>query len=307
MKISLAKFMPDTSYRIFASPYVAGVGVRQGVTTAYSLWKNHSLRSTIDLLAEDVTDFSTCEAIMKIYLETIRYLKDNSYCSISVKLSSLGSFLDRKYCEQNLRVLLEESSKHNIPLTIDMEDIRLTDYTLDTYHTLRPQYSNLRVVLQSRLFRTNDDISRLLKSKDQHTIRMCIGIYNESEDIAYTIKRDMKIALIEQSLRLLKAGHKIGLATHDTSVILCAKELFEKHDIPNDRIEFQMLLGVPRRNIQRYLIDEGYRVKLYVPFASDWDTANAYLRRRLQNNPNLVFYVLKNLSTDPFSIFQGKI
>jgi proline dehydrogenase len=148
-------------------------------------------------------------------------------------------------------------------------------------------------VLQSRLFRTDDDIISL---KDLNArIRICIGIYNEPKEIAMQSKPAMKKKMLKQVELLFKEGHYPEIATHDEAVINEAINIAEKLNIKKDQYEVQMLMGVPKQAYQDELIKDGILVRLYVPFAEKWKYATAYCKRRLAANPAMAAYILKNI------------
>lgn len=304
MKGFLIKLMPSFMVRIFAGPYVGGDSVEKGIAKSRQLWEDYGLSSTIDLLGEDSQSREECDYVVNTYLELIKKLERNEFASISIKPNSLGIHESKEYCLENVVKILDEASKFDIIVTLDMEDHTLTDVTLEMYKELLPRYPTFRSVLQSRLYRTPEDVQGLLGLNGG--IRTCIGIYNEPKEVAMSKKPKMKEVLLKISDTLLADGYVIGFATHDKKVIRRSLELFEEKGYPKERIEYQMLLGVPMSKLQQKLLDDGYVVKLYVPFATNWKYANAYLKRRLNNNPFMVFFVIKNMISSFFGIFRRK-
>jgi len=174
-----------------------------------------------------------------------------------------------------------------------MEDHSFTDMTLNIFRALKKDHPILGTVLQSRLFRTNDDIISLKGLNAR--IRICIGIYNEPKEIALQSKSEMKRKLLQQVELLFKEGHYPEIATHDEAVINEAIDIAEKLNIKKDQYEVQMLKGVPKRAFQDELIQNGILVRLYVPFAQKWKYATAYCKRRLAANPAMAAYIFKNI------------
>ena len=307
MKGFLIKIMPGFFVRLVAAPYVAGKGMDKGISKAQELWTKKRIKSTIDLLGEAVYSREEVEEIRDVYLELLDKLGAlgaGEYAGISIKPTSLGVHESEEYCISNIEMILERAAKYNIVVTLDMEDHEFTDVTLSMYKKLQPKYPMFRTVLQSRLFRTEEDVQGLLGMNGG--IRACIGIYKEPPEIAHTDKREMKEKLLEIADTLLADGFLVGFATHDKEYIQKAKELFESKGYPKEKIEFQQLLGVPMEGMQEWLVEEGYAVRLYVPFAIEWKYGIAYLKRRLNNNPKMAYYVIKNMFRSVFGIFLPK-
>ncbi len=287
MKAFFVNFLPSFLVKFFARAYVAGVGIDCGIKKARDIWQDHKIASTIDMLGEEVTNQEEVDKIVQIYVSLIEKLKEETFPKhISLKPTSLGLDIDRNLCLSNFELILKSASKQNITVTLDMEDSQYTDATLELYKTLKPKYE-FGTVLQSRLFRTKDDIIGL--SGLNARVRMCIGVYNEDKSIAHTKKSVMKEKIVEYTSLLLDNGHKVDIATHDHKCIIRSLEEVEKRGLGNDSAEFQFLLGVPRDRIQRELIERGYTVRLYVPFTIEWRCAIAYLRRRLIENPSMIY------------------
>lgn len=298
--------MPSFLVRLFAKPYVAGDSLEKGIETIRRLWTEKGIASTIDLLGEELKTKEEVEEILTIYLDVVNAIKNEdfaAFATVSIKPTSLGIDISKEYCIENIRRILTVALEANIGVTLDMESSNYTDATLEAYHKLKPDFPNFGTVLQTRLFRTENDILKLngLDAK----IRLCIGIYLEDKSIAYTKKRDMKTKIVEYTKLLLDHGHYVEVATHDEKTINKCLEIIENHG-GNQKAEFQMLLGVPREKIQRELIEKGYTMRCYVPFATEWKYATNYLKRRLNENPHLAIYTLRNLVSRIFQPFRRK-
>jgi proline dehydrogenase len=286
VKAFLVNLFPSFLVKFFARAYVAGVGIDCGIKKARDLWQDHKIASTIDMLGEEVTNKEEVDKIVQIYVSLIEKLKEETFPKhISLKPTSLGLDIDPNLCLSNLELILQAALEQKITVTLDMEDSHYTNATLDLYKTLKPKYE-FGTVLQSRLFRTRDDIISL--SGLNARVRMCIGVYNEDKSIAHTKKSEMKEKIVEYACLLLDNGHKVDIATHDHKCIIRSLEEVEKRG-GKEVAEFQFLLGVPRERIQRELIKRGYIVRLYVPFTIEWRCAIAYLRRRLIENPSMIY------------------
>lgn len=293
LKRTLIDLMPGPLVRTFASPYIAGKGIGSGVAKADDLHAKLGIYSTVDLLAEEVFRREDVEATVQIYLRMIEALKDRPYASISLKPTSLGINESEAYCQENLRRIVSAAAAYGMHITLDMEDRHFTDVTLRMFKAIRDEFDNFGIVLQSRLFRTPEDIKNLHAKPCK--VRICIGIYREPAEVALQEKPDMKAKLFELVQLLLDHGHYPEIATHDEPLIHRCIEHLDKQGVRKDAYEFQMLLGVPRTEVQQEIVKRGQIVRLYVPFAEDWKYAVHYLKRRLAANPAMAVMVMKNL------------
>jgi proline dehydrogenase len=293
LKNALIDLMPAPLVRTFAAPYTAGKGIASGVGKADELHARLGLYSTVDLLAEEVFRREDVEATVQVYLRMIEALKDRPYASISLKPTSLGINESEAYCQDNLRRIVAAAAAHGLHITLDMEDRHFTNVTLRMFKAIRAEFDNLGIVLQSRLFRTPEDI-RALHAKPCK-VRICIGIYREPADVALQEKPQMKEKLFEYVQLLLDHGHYPEIATHDEPLIRRCIAYLDGRGVPREAYEFQMLLGVPRMELQQEIVKRGQIVRLYVPFAEDWKYAVHYMKRRLAANPAMALMVMKNL------------
>jgi len=288
--ISLA---PTPLGKLFASPYVAGDSIGAAVDAAQKSWDERRVCSTIDLLGEELESDEEVQYSVDVYERLIDALGTQDYATISLKPTQLGSHRGTENCQKIIEGIVRRAEKYNIKVTLDMEDNSFTDMTLDIFRALNKDHPTFGTVLQSRLFRTDDDIISLKGLNAR--IRICIGIYNEPKEIALQSKSEMKRKLLQQVELLFKEGHYPEIATHDEAVINEAIDIAEKLNIKKDQYEVQMLKGVPKRAFQDELIQNGILVRLYVPFAQKWKYATAYCKRRLAANPAMAAYILKNI------------
>lgn len=293
MKTWIINLLPGFLIKNFAKPYVSGDSIEKGVDRADRLWNEEGIYSTLDLLGEEVTTREDVEVNIATYLELADKVQGKKYITISYKPSSLGSHEGEEYVFTNLKKILDYYTEREIELTLDMEDYTFTDLTLKIYFDLLKKYPSYGTVIQSRLFRTEDDI--LLFQGKKGRVRSCIGIYNESKDIALTDKFEMKQQMVKFSQYLIEQGSYVEFATHDEETLIQMLELAREKGWTGDQLEFQQLLGVPIRTTQKILMEDGFKVRLYVPFVVDWKYAIPYLKRRLANNPKMAFYVIKHL------------
>jgi len=293
IKRAIIDLAPAPIVRLFAAPYVAGKGIEAGVAKADEIWKTSKLHATIDLLGEEVFKREDVEATVALYLRMIDQVKGRAYASISCKPTQLGIHESEACCLENLRKVIGHAAPHRIHITVDMEDHTFTDVTLRLFKALRDEFDNVGTVLQSRLFRTGDDIVALHAKPCK--VRICIGIYKEPKAIAFTDKPAMKDKLFDFVQLLLDKGHYPEIATHDEPLIRRCIEHLDTRGCPKSAYEFQMLLGVPRQHIQTQIVNDGRLMRLYVPFAEEWRYAIAYCKRRMAANPMMGAYVMKNL------------
>ncbi len=288
--ISLA---PTPLVKLFASPYVAGDSIGAAVNPAQKSWDERRVCSTIDLLGEELESDEEVQYSVDVYERLIDALGSQDYTTISLKPSQLGSHRGTENCQKVIEGIVRRAEQYNIKVTLDMEDHSFTDMTLDIFRALKKDHPTFGTVLQSRLFRTDDDII-FLKGLNAR-IRICIGIYNEPKEIALQSKPEMKKKLLHQVELLFKEGHYPEIGTHDEAVINEAINIADKLNIKKDQYEVQMLMGVPRQAFQDELIQNGILLRLYVPFAEKWKYAIAYCKRRLAANPAMAAYIFKNI------------
>jgi proline dehydrogenase len=284
---------PTSLVKLFASPYVAGDSIALATDTARKFWEQRRVCSTIDLLGEELDNDQEVQYSVGVYERLIDALGQQEYATISLKPTQLGSHRGTEHCREIIEGIVARAEKHNINVTLDMEDHNFTDMTLDIFRAIHKDHPTFGTVLQSRLFRNDDDI-KSLKGMNAR-IRLCIGIYNEPKDIAIQSKPAMKEKMLEQLEVLFKEGHYAEIATHDQALIDRSIDLAEKLNMKKDQYEVQMLMGVPMNKYQDQLIQSGILVRLYVPFAEKWNYATAYCKRRLAANPAMAIYIMKNM------------
>ncbi|MFO0980614.1 MAG: proline dehydrogenase family protein [Planctomycetota bacterium] len=304
--------IPAFLVRWFARPYVAGSSLEAGLLVAERLLES-GVRTTLDLLAEGVRTEARVQENIRVYEQMIdgvaaRFADAETRPTISLKPSSytLDPLDAREGATANgsreaIAHLAEHAHERGVALTLDMEDRRWTDFTIDLANEMFARGYDFGTVLQARLHRTEHDLARIPPGM---RVRMVIGIYREPAELALTEKPAMKQRLLAQAAALLQRGVHVELATHDEQCIeRFLREVVPQSGVGCDRFEIQMLYGVPRaRLIERILDGKLFRdggrapvVRLYVPFATSWDQATAYCRRRLKANPSIGVYVARNL------------
>ena len=293
LKKFIINLAPTPLVKLFASPYVAGDSIQAAVETARTFWKERHICSTIDLLGEEIEVDEEVQYTVDVYERLIDSLGVQEFATLSLKPTQLGSHRGTQHCQKVIEGIVAKAEQYDIKITLDMEDHTLTDLTLDIFRALIKVHPTFGTVLQSRLFRTDEDIKSI--SGLNARIRICIGIYNEPKEISSTSKHDMKTKLLEQLEVLFKEGHYPEIASHDKKIIRESINIAERLNIKKDQYEVQMLMGVPMQAFQDELIREGILVRFYVPFAEKWNYASAYCKRRLDANPAMAAYILKNL------------
>ena len=259
--------------------FVAGEDVRDAVRAAGEL-AEAGLEVTLDHLGEDTRDRARAERARDAYLELFAAL--GRPADASVKLSALGLALDRSLALDNARAICEAAGRAGMTVTVDMEDHTTVDATLEIVRELRTDFPSVGVAIQAMLRRTEGDLKDLAGTR----VRLVKGAYAEPESVAYGSRHEIDRAYV-RGLRLLMAGdgHPM-VATHDPRMIAIAREL-ARHRPPGS-YEFQMLYGI-RAAEQRRLAAAGERVRVYVPYGSDW---YGYFMRRLAERPaNLAFFL----------------
>jgi proline dehydrogenase len=284
--VRLLPAVPRPLVQKLSERYIAGPELKDARATVRRLNAEGRL-ATIDVLGEEITSKEDAAAIVDAYEDVFADIERcDLESNVSVKPTALGLKLDLDLCRANLRAVVEDAAARDNFVRIDMEDSSTTDDTLRLYRELREEgYDNLGVVLQATLRRTLDDIRSLADL--QPSVRLCKGIYIEPEDIAYRDFEGVRANFVRALEALLEAGCYVGIATHDSRLLEQGRELVEEAGLAADEYEFQMLLGV-REELGDELVEEGRRLRIYVPFGRHW---YEYSLRRLQENPKIAGYI----------------
>ena len=283
--------------RGFARRFVAGETAAEGIAAVQGL-AARGITGTLDLLGESVAVAADAEAACQAYLDILDRLgsTDGVEVNVSLKLTQMGFDISEDLCLANVTRIVERIAGLGGFLRLDMESSDYTQRTLDFYRRLPEGLrSHVGVVIQSSLRRSAEDVERLIA--DGVRVRLCKGAYLEPPEVAWPDKRDVDrqyLALMEQ---LLRSETFPGIATHDEVIIRHACQFVQQQGIPSDRFEFQMLYGV-RRDLQDRLHREGHRVRVYVPFGTQW---YPYLMRRLAERPANIAFILGNLVREGLS------
>ena len=277
----------------FARRFIAGETVQEAIEVARTL-QAKGFDLTLDYLGESVRTHQEADAAAREYVHLIDVLRQSGIeRNISLKLTQLGAGVDRATCVDNLRRILEAADRHEFFVRIDMENSTYTDLTLDIFENLWNRgHHNLGVVIQAALKRSEADVARVIALGGR--IRLVKGAYKESPDVAYARKADVDAAFVRLTQQLLDSGEYPAIATHDPKMIDATLHHAEARGLLPSRYEFQMLYGV-RRDLQRALSADGYRVRVYVPFGREWFP---YFMRRLGERPANVAFVIRAMVRD---------
>ena len=277
--------------RRLSSRFVAGLELEDGLRVAKAV-NQQGMSVTLDSLGESVTTENEAYKAAEIYhqlLDQIAARKLNA--NISVKLTQMGLELSPKLAGSIAESLAKHARAKSNFLRIDMEDSSLTQTTLNIVrriHAVPALRGAIGVVIQAYLYRSKADIEQLVVEGIR--VRLCKGAYKEPAEVAFPNKADVDRNYVLLSGMLLKSPIYHGLATHDEAMIAAAKTFARQHGIDPSRFEFQMLYGV-RRDLQRKLVQEGYNVRVYIPFGREW---YPYFMRRLAERPANVLFLAKN-------------
>ena len=283
--------------RKMASRFVAGETITTALAAVEQL-NAKGITASLDLLGESVASEAEARETGRQYLEILDRIEQKKLqANVSVKLTALGQDISDDLGLEVVRQVLERAKQYKSFVRLDMESSAYTDRTLDTFEQkLYPDFrENVGVVLQSSLRRTLDDVDRA--NRLQCRVRICKGAYLEPATVAFPDKADVDRNYVEAMHRLMEHGNYPGIATHDEVIIAEAKRFAKERGISADRFEFQMLFGV-RRDLQEQLVKEGYRIRCYVPFGSQW---YPYLMRRLAERPANIAFMAGNIVKESMS------
>jgi len=277
--------------RRFASRFVAGETIDTAIAALREL-NAARISASLDLLGESVYSAAEARAARDTYLALLdRIHAAGADANVSVKLTQMGLDVDPALCVENLRAIIARAAQYRSFVRIDMEGSAYTDRTLQLFRdTFFPAYAGaVGVVLQSYLRRTAQDVEAMIAAGAR--VRLCKGTYQEPATVAFPAKADVDANYVSCMERLLAAGRYPGLATHDERILAHAKAFARKNGIEPARFEFQMLYGV-RRDLQAAIRQEGWNLRVYVPFGTHW---YPYLMRRLAERPANITFILGNV------------
>lgn len=275
----------------FASRFVAGETIDTAVAAVRELNKR-GITASLDLLGESVHNEAEARAAGNAYLGILdRIEREKLDANVSVKLTAMGLDVSEELCIAIMYDVLDRARKYGSFVRLDMEASDYTQKTLDLFeHRLYPEFRNtVGVVLQSYLYRTAADVEHMNALGAR--VRLCKGAYKEPASVAFPDKKDVDENYVKCMQQLMLHGNYPGLATHDEAIIARATAFARQEKIAPDQFEFQMLYGV-RRDLQEKLVKDGWRMRCYVPFGTQW---YPYLMRRLAERPANVAFMTGNI------------
>jgi len=287
----LRHWVEETGWKFGVRRFVAGTELCEALQAASHL-RDAGFKVTLDLLGESVNDADHAKAAAAAIQEMLTQLHlAGSEAHVSIKLTQLGLLLDPELCRNQMISLLQTARSNGQFIRIDMEDSMVTGQTLALFSELHEQFGakHVGIVVQSYLYRTPEDIQHLIDIGA--SVRVVKGAYLEPESVAYPDKADVDRAYLQLVTTLLDAGNYTAIATHDRTIIADLIRYIADQDIPKDRFEFQMLFGIATE-LQKQLVNDGYRVRIYTPFGTHW---YPYFSRRLAERPANIWFVLRHL------------
>ncbi|MEI2618898.1 MAG: proline dehydrogenase family protein [Thermomicrobiales bacterium] len=270
--------------------FVAGENLDEALGRVRDI-HSHGQHTTLDLLGENVSSAADAQAAADAYVQIIGRLRESGFDpNISIKLTMIGLDLDEGATWERLQTIVGRAADLGGFVRVDMEGSAYTEQTLALFrriHDLHPEH--VGIVLQAMLYRTERDVDEMIERRAR--VRLVKGAYNEPETVAFPLKGDVDAAYRRHLERLLETGNYPAIATHDESILRVARGYAGRMGIGKERFEFQMLYGV-RRDLQQQLADDGYNMRVYVPFGTSW---YPYFMRRLAERPANVLFVARNV------------
>lgn len=285
--VKTVQTMPENVVWLFSKKYIAGKTIQSAVDTVKDL-NSRGICATLDVLGESIKTKEEAIESKRKALEVFDVIINNKLnANLSIKPTQMGLAIDKEFAYQQILELVKRAKEINNFVRLDMEDSPYTDLTLEVYKRVYEEFSNVGVVLQAYLKRTYNDA--IILNKIGTNYRLCKGIYIEPATIAYKDRQAIRDNFMKSLESMLKNGNYVGIATHDKYLIDKSYELINELNVPKDKFEFQMLLGV-REDLRDKINKDGYKIRVYVPFGEDW---YKYSIRRLQENPQLAGHIVK--------------
>jgi len=245
---------------------------------------------SLDHLGENVSDAREARSAARDYITILDTIKETGVdANISIKLTAVGLDISQELCEENVCNILENAQKYQIFVRIDMEASAYTEQTVDITLRMHQQFEHVGTVIQSCLYRSKKDVEQLIAQGVR--IRLVKGAYKEPKSVAFQNKSEVDHNYVQLMMMLLLKGNYPALATHDEAIINAACKYARDHGISKEAFEFQMLYGI-RRDLQEKLVSQGYNMRIYVPYGSQW---YPYLMRRLAERPANLMFVMSNM------------
>jgi proline dehydrogenase len=273
----------------FTQRFVAGDSLDDEIRVCGSLARE-KIWATLDHLGENVTSAEEAAQSRDSYLEALRRIaEDKLPATVSLKLTQFGLDLSEDACLENVRQLAALAKQTGSRVEIDMESTAYTDRTIEIASKIGAEFGCVRSVIQAYLFRSAADIDRL--NREKIPVRLCKGAYDEPHTVAFAEKREVDRNYVVLMKTLMDKGTYPAIASHDEMILGEAFRYARERKMSPDQFEFQMLYGI-RRDLQKRIVDLGYRLRLYVPYGTAW---YPYFMRRLAERPANVFFLARNL------------
>jgi len=274
--------------RRLAARFVAGDSLADALEAGRRI-NRERISLTLDHLGENVTSLAEAEASRDVYLRLLGEMADQKIDgNVSIKLTQFGIDISEDACGRNVEQLVRRAKELNSFVRVDMESSEYTERTLQLVTLLHSQHSAVGTVIQAYLHRSEKDVETLCRRGIR--VRLCKGAYLEPAEVAYQAKAEVDRNFVHLMKILLAAGTYPAIATHDEKMIDETKSFARSRQIAPETFEFQMLYGI-RRDLQRRLVAEGYRLRLYVPFGKAW---YPYFMRRLAERPANLAFLARN-------------
>jgi proline dehydrogenase len=276
----------NPSTRRMARRFVAGETLDEAIIAARAC-NSLGMYTSLDYLGENVATVADAQRARDAYLQIFdRIAEERLHANVSCKLTQLGLDLSADFCEGLLLSIVERAAGYENFLRVDMEAATYTRRTIDIVKQVRARNPAVGTVIQSYLYRSEKDVQELLSYGCR--VRLCKGAYKESDEVAFARKKDVDGNYVRLMQMLLPSGFYHAIATHDPRMIAQTIRFAASQQISKDDFEFQMLYGV-RTDLQRQLVKDGFRLRIYIPYGRDWFP---YFMRRLAERPaNLAFFV----------------
>lgn len=286
--VRFVKLLPKPVVYLFAKKYIAGKKLEDAVRVVKEL-NQKNIMATMDVLGEAISTKEEALAAKEECFEVLDAIKDNNLnANLSIKPTQLGLSIDVNFAFDTILEVVKKAASFGNFVRIDMEDSPYTDKTIELYRKIKAHYpNNVGIVVQAYLKRTMDDVIALNKEGGHY--RLCKGIYVEPAEIAYKDRERVRKNFLDVLKRMLDDGNYVGIATHDDPLVEGAYKLLEEKNLSKDKYEFQMLYGV-KENMRDKINADGHRLRIYVPYGEQW---YAYSVRRLQENPQVAWYITK--------------
>ncbi len=280
--------MHNRATRAVSRRFVAGEVVEDAIEATRALNKEN-MHVSLDHLGENVSDAKEAMSAAQDYIAILDCVKQASVdANISIKLTALGLDISQELCEQNVCRILEHAQQVPIFVRIDMEGSAYTEQTVDITLRMHKQYEHVGTVIQSCMHRSKKDVEQLIAQGVR--VRLVKGAYKEPKMVAFQQKSEVDHNFIRLMTMLLQRGNYPAIATHDEAIINATCKFARDNGISKSAFEFQMLYGI-RRDLQEKLVNQGYNMRIYVPYGSQW---YPYLMRRMAERPANLLFVMSN-------------